>query len=36
MSYEPEGGAVRTRSAIRTRTGDVLNVVPLPLGYEGG
>jgi hypothetical protein len=26
---------LRTRGAIRTRTGDVLNVGPLPWGYEG-
>ena len=39
MSYEPEIVlmvlVLRTRSAIRTRTTDVLNVGPLPLGYEG-
>ncbi len=34
MSYEPEV-VLRTRSAIRTRTGAVLSGVPLPLGYEG-
>jgi hypothetical protein len=26
---------LRTPGAIRTRTVDVLNIVPLPLGYEG-
>jgi hypothetical protein len=43
MSYEPVPvpreqlvpRRVRTRSAIRTRTGAVLSGVPLPLGYPG-
>jgi hypothetical protein len=40
-SLTPEGtlggvAVVRALGASRTRTGDVLNVVPLPLGYEGG
>ena len=35
MLYHVSYQDLRTLDAIRTRTVDDLNVVPLPLGYEG-